>query len=495
MDMTNTTTTLASLLLGSFLLAGCSQVKPQVDFARTRHLIEESTGVPVAYDPDEPPLTKNQLDAMLTDGLSLDDALHLSLLNNRGLQRAFMEIGVRNADWVQSGLLSNPTLGLSLQFPGGGGRTNFQAALAQNIVDLWQIPTRKRQTQKALDETVLRIARLAGELTADAKSAYFKAVAAKEQLTVARENLELVQKSYDAIKAQREVGTASPLDQNLARGQVLAAELTTRNARLEMANAKRRLGKHLSLGRNIDELALTDTLPEMPPESLEPERLVDLARTTRLDLRALAASTESARAKLKLEHQKVFPNVSLGILFERTDQPPSSGGTTAADLLSSALTGETPMFNTGGDDPVVDTITGPTLSMTLPIFDQNQAQIARSHYLYVQTLRAFENLYLNVAQDIRISFDASTTAFATVAFFRDQVLPQSEKNLEFARTSYTAGQASILALLDAQRFLLEARRGYISVRLEAATALSDLERAVGLPVQKMGEISSAPEDG
>ena len=113
----------------------------------------------------------------------------------------------------------------------------------------------------------------------------------------------------------------------------------------------------------------------------------------------------------------------------------------------------------------------------------------------MQTLRAFENLYLNVAQDIRISFDASTTAFATVAFFRDQVLPQSEKNLEFARTSYTAGQASILALLDAQRFLLEARRGYISVRLEAATALSDLERAVGLPVQKMGEISSAPEDG
>ena len=102
---------------------------------------------------------------------------------------------------------------------------------------------------------------------------------------------------------------------------------------------------------------------------------------------------------------------------------------------------------------------------------------------------------MNVAQDIRISFDASTTAFETVAFFRDQVLPQSEKNLEFARTSYTVGQATILTLLEAQRLLLVAERGYVRVRLDAATALTDLERAVGLPVQKMGGIGSAPEDG
>ncbi|MCH7491927.1 MAG: hypothetical protein IID05_14685, partial [Gemmatimonadetes bacterium] len=63
MKTTNATTTVASLLLGSVLLAGCSQVTPQADYARTWHLIAESTGIPMTHVPDEPPLTEEQLDA------------------------------------------------------------------------------------------------------------------------------------------------------------------------------------------------------------------------------------------------------------------------------------------------------------------------------------------------------------------------------------------------------------------------------------------------
>ena len=133
-------------------LVGCAQVKPQADFAQARQLFTQSTGLTDIYDPDQPLLTPEELQAVLADGLSLQEALRVALLNNRKLHAAFMSIGVAKADWVQSGLFSNPTFAFSAQFPEGGGRSNIQASVAQNIVDLWQIPRRKAIARAALDE-------------------------------------------------------------------------------------------------------------------------------------------------------------------------------------------------------------------------------------------------------------------------------------------------------------------------------------------------------
>ena len=128
--------------------------------------------------------------------------------------------------------------------------------------------------------------------------------------------------------------------------------------------------------------------------------------------------------------------------------------------------------------------------MTLPIFDQNQAQIAKAYYLYQQNLKAYEELYLNIAQDIRMAADRTETAAGNVVFYRDEIVPQAERNLTFARDSYNAGQTSILALLEAQRLLLAAKQNYIEVRLEAASAVADMEAAIGVSTDRILESAS-----
>ena len=45
---------------------------------------------------------------LLAQPLSADDAVQIALLNNRGLQASFEELGVSEADLVQSGRLPNP---------------------------------------------------------------------------------------------------------------------------------------------------------------------------------------------------------------------------------------------------------------------------------------------------------------------------------------------------------------------------------------------------
>ncbi len=99
------------------LAISCAQVEPRADFDQARELVEESTGRDEVFDPYAPALTAEELEAILADGLSLDEALRLALVNNRDLQAEFQEIGVAHADWVQSRLLSNPSLDVLLRFP------------------------------------------------------------------------------------------------------------------------------------------------------------------------------------------------------------------------------------------------------------------------------------------------------------------------------------------------------------------------------------------
>ncbi len=459
------------LTLVAVLLAGCAQVRPKADYERARQWVTESTGAGDVYDPEAPGLTDLQMDAYLMDGLTLEEAVRITLLNNRRLHAEFLSIGVAKADWVQAGLFENPAIGLSAQYPEGGGVSNLQASIAQNIVDLWQIPKRKRAAQADLDATVLRIAYAATTLVTQTKEAYFQAVAADESLRLAEANLKVTAQSHDAIKIRRQAGAASDLDENLARGQVLSAEIGVRSARLAAANAKRRLAGQMCIARTIDKITLTDPLlSEIGP--LDAERLVEVARKRRLDLRALEAVAQARLADLGVQKRGVFPDVSAGAMFQRNERRDADTG-------------------------AIKTILGPSLSMALPLFDQNQAQIAKAQYLYWQEIKRYEAEYLQAIQEIRTAVDQAQTALANTAYYQQEVVPQAERSLEFSRDSYLAGQTSILTLLEAQRSLLESRRGDIAVRLELATAIFELEQRVGEQIGRdpaAAGVTSKPAD-
>ena len=468
-------------------LAGCGRVRPQEDFARTRELISATTGLTEIYDPAAPLMTEDERDALLEDGLTLAEALRVTLLNNRRLHAEFMSIGVAKADWVQAGLLSNPTLALSVQFPEGGGRSNLQASIAQNIVDLWQIPKRKQLARADLNETVLRIAHLATTLAADTRAAYVRAAAAQASLALARENLEATGKSHAAVQAQREAGTASPLDENLARGPLLSAQIELRNARLALVNAKRSLASLMSLGVVLDDVELADPLPDRPVDVPDPQTLIDRARKNRLDLRALQRAIESRQARLGLERRSVIPEISLGPAFERLERRALPGRTVGADAARASLANLAPTApdiqsateRDAARREEIDTIFGAALGMTLPVFDQNRAQITKARYLYRQQCKLYEALYLQVAQEVLMAADRALNALANTNDYRNELVPQARKNLEFATASYEAGHTSILTLLEAQRALLEARKQQIAAQREAAVALSDLDQATG----------------
>lgn len=469
---------------------GCAQVNPTADYGRGAEEIKAATATDAVYHPNEEAEAGRRVREILRDGLTAEDAVRVALLNNPTLQAAFYRIGTARADVVQSGLFSNPSLALSVQFPEGGGRSNLQASLAQNIVDLWQIPVRKRVAEATLTETVLSISRDGVRLAADVKAAYFAAVAADRNLAIAKENLDVTRHLLNVTRALQKAGAVGELDVNLARSPVLTAELDVRSARLGADTERRRLAILLGLTDRGTDLQLIEALPQPPDVSPPPEQMVEVALGARLDLRAARQARTAAEQRVREEYLKVFPDIELGPFLERNESRALPGRNILADTARASVAAgglTAPDIQSRGQRDEerrqeINSILGPALTMTLPIFDQNQAQIAKAEYEYRQALKQLDAIERAIVQEARQSADRAETAWEIARFYEDEVVPQAQRALDLSDTSYRAGKTSIVTVLEAQRTLLAARRSAVDAMREAAEAIADLERTTGRPL-------------
>lgn len=484
--------------LGFAVLGGCVTVNPRPDYARVARHVTEATGQEEVYRPENDQRIPRLVEELIRDGITADETVQICLLNNPTLQAAFMDVGMARADVVQSQLLSNPSLGIALQLPSGGGLANLEAGLAQNLAELWRIPARKRAAERSLDRAVLDLARQAAGLAVNAKVAYYQAVGADEQYRITRQNLEIAQTLLEMTLARQQAGVTNELEVNLSRALALDAELSVESARLAAADARRALATLLGVTMDVDELPLVDKLPEIPPRTPEVERLVDIATRWRLDIQAARQALFAAEARLQQEYRSVFPIVELGVALERGERERSHG---SRDLL--ADTARASIANAGLTAPEIeprskqrrntDFIIGPSLSLELPIFDQNQAEIAKAKYAYERASKTLEALDRAVVQEVRSAADRAFSAWKLVQMCRDRFIPLAQSNLDLSREAYRAGRVSFLSVLEAQRFFLDSRSRYVTAATTAATSIPELERITGLPFPALvAEVDVAP---
>lgn len=469
---------------------GCAMVNPRPDYERAGKTIAEATGSESWFRPDENDAGAMRVRELLQEGITCDEAVQICLINNPTLQAAFFEIGFARADLVQSGLFSNPTLALSVAFPEGGGRSNIQATFAQNIVDLWQIPIRKRSSQRLLDAAILDVARQASQLAVDTRSAYFTAIAADQALLIAKENVAIAEQLLDAANARQKAGAVGELDVNLARGAVYGAELEMQRARLDASAAKRRFATLLGLTEIADTLQLASEALLPPMVELDAEMIVQIALSNRLDVQAVQMEAEAKLHRIKLEIAKIIPEFSIGVYNERNESRGIPGRNVLADTArASVAAGQltAPEIESRGQRNLersqkIDNIFGPAFNLTIPLFDQNQAQIAKARFAYQQSALQLEALQRLVIQSVRQGVDAAQTARRVADYFHEKMLPQTQSNLDLSRQSYQAGRASLIVLLDAQRILLATRRDAVVADRESAITWAELERLVSRPI-------------
>lgn len=115
---------------------------------------------------------------LLKRPLTADGAVQIALLNNRGLQAAYNELGVAEALMVEASLPPNPQF--TLQEIGGIAEFEIERRIIANILALATLPARAAIAADRFHQAQLHAAEETLRLAAETRRHYLRAVAARE---------------------------------------------------------------------------------------------------------------------------------------------------------------------------------------------------------------------------------------------------------------------------------------------------------------------------
>lgn len=451
-----------SWLVGAALLAGgCASIQKERGHAEVAALVEERLGRKTRWNqgtPEDAEVARH-LDALLKEDLTSDHSVEVALLNNPALQATYEDLGVSQADMVQAGLLSNPTLDGSIGFPiSGRGVSEHEVSLVQDFVDLFTLPLRKRVAREQFMADTLRVAHEALATAAKVRKAFSEVQALQQLMELRRMALQAAVAAADLSARLRTAGNITELE--LASEQAAAEGVRLELAEVELAlvEARENLNRLMGLWGPRTQWTLSEKLPPLPDQEVSLAHLESLAIRQRLDIAAARKQVMLLWNALELARSaRFFGRVEVGV-HEHQD----------------------------ADGP---RLFGPTLSLELPIFDQRQALIARLEAQHRQGERRLMELSVNTRSEVRAA-RARLLALRLVADrYRRVVLPLREKVVEQSQLQYNAMQIGLFQLLSAKRDQVEAYQGYIEAVRDYWMARADLEQLVGGRLQ---EGSAAP---
>ncbi|MBI4879858.1 MAG: TolC family protein [Planctomycetes bacterium] len=450
------------------VLAACASLDPRPDVDRASRTVRERSFFATGW---EAPWPRELEDWDGASPLSVGRAVVLSLKNNREIRRQVELIGAGRADLVQAGLLPNPVLSVALRFPmdPASGSSQAGASVVQDLVSLWLRPRRTESAEARLNEAVLALSDRSLRLVADVKQSHAKVVYGQRALELTHDSLVTVDRSIEVLERRIQGGEGTRLDVNRARQQHVVLEAGFKRQERDLAKEKRvllRLVGFAAAGAEwvASEDGVDDQAGQEPSlaESLDEKGVIALAATQRLDVAAALAVVEANAADLNIEELSRVESLGLGLTFEQTEDK--------ARFL------------------------GPDVEIHVPIFDMNQAQIAKAGSAAKAALINYEAVVQQAVAQARGAYIEARTSTDIAHMYRHRVLAVAEENLTLAEATLKAGQDDVTVLLSAQQSLIEARQSVNSLLLEAALARIELEYAVGGRLTPTSTNVVRPED-
>ncbi len=135
----------------------------------------------------------------------------------------------------------------------------------------------------------------------------------------------------------------------------------------------------------------------------------------------------------------------------------------------------------GGTQPIQDVFhyVGAGVSITLPVRNQNQGNIAAALASTTAAQRRLAFVTLMIRQEVTAAFLQSEATQRALDIYTQGVREVARQNLEVVRQTYELGRTSLLDLIAEQRRYIDIETGYTEALKQAYDAVVDIERAVG----------------
>lgn len=392
-----------------------------------------------------------------TKPLDVETAVQIALLNNKGLQAAYADLGDSAADAWQSTMFINPTVSIGTT---GIGTPELQAfktiegmittnilALATKNRDMAIADTRFRQAQLIAAVKTLQVA-------ADTRRAWIGAVASWENVG----QLQHAQATADAASelAEKLGETGAMAKGAQAREHVFVAELAgeTAKARLSARLAKEELTRLMGLWGSDLDYQVPNSLPPLPKsvvrrDTIEAEALrnrIDL-QIAKLDLEATARSyglTEATRYVTDLE-------ILTGFETEREIEDDETKTRTTAQV---------------------------ELEFAIPIFDTGKARMRKSELAYMRAANLLAEKAVNVRSEARSTYEAYRSHYDIARHYRNNVVPLRTKVEEESLLTYNGMISNTFELLADTRDKINSTLLSVNAKRDFWLAEADLAPAI-----------------
>jgi outer membrane protein TolC len=428
-------------------LGGCASFSPDGGLNDVSRLTQTRTGVAVQLSKGAPTDDERaKIGALLGQPLTPDSAVQIALLNNRDLKVALAELGVAEADFVESGRLSNP--GVSFSRVSGGSVTEVDRGISFNIASLIALPMRLGIERNRFEQGKLAAALQATTIAGETRRAFFEAVAAQQTAEFMEQVNQSAQASAELASRMKAVGNWSKLDQ--AREQVYYAETMAQlaRARLDVTTTRERLAQLLGLDDNQLAFPLPTRLPDLPKAPREVGSAEAQAFSQRLDVQIAQRDTQATADALGLTRATGFINVfDAGYADKSTTGSPRERGY--------------------------------AISLELPIFDWGAARTARAEALYMEAVHRTAAAAIRARSEVRQAYAAYRTNYDLAVHYRDEVVPLRKSISDEMLLRYNGMLASTFELLADARDQMVSVNAAINAQRDFWIADTTLQAVIG----------------
>ena len=432
----------------TLVATGCASINPQAGFTEVSTDVEQRIGNRVHWYTGSPEdaQAKQSIQDLLSEPLTVESAVQISLLNNHALQAEYANLGISQADLVQAGLLKNPILELTRLKPRDSGEDDqaLDVELRFEFLDILLIPLRKKVAAQEYEAAKQQVTATVLDHAARTRKAFYALQTASQMENMFGEIQESAKASLEIASRLHKIGNINDGTYDSFTLAEKEANLTLAEAGLATRTSREQLNQLMGLAGNQTQWTIKGGLAPIPIKPVDLTNIEQRAIDNSLDLAMLKHQVQAVAERAGIENvESIINDLELGYVWDR--EPDGAWND------------------------------GPKLEVRVPIFDLGFARRARVKAQLQQIMSRQYARTIAIQTNARMLADRLRSNREIVEQYIETILPLNRSIKDFSLLNYNAMQIDVFKLLRAHEKQVTSYQRFVNALSNYWMARADLE--------------------
>jgi len=393
--------------------------------------------------------------------VNITQAVQEAIDHNLGLLADHYNISIADARIITAKLRPNPVVSAGMDYidflraftpSNSGGPTEYNLRTDFLLERGGKRERRIEVAQGAREVAQLQLLNTTRTLVLDVQNAFVDVQQAKDNLALARENLQAFQSIVDVNATRVRAGDLAKVE--LVRTQVAALQFqnAVRQAEAKLTTAATKLQNLMGRSRPAADFDVVGDL-RRDSEPVILENVTTQALDLRPDLQALRKDQARSQAEIRSQLAQGKVDFTIGAEYHRE-------------------------FHNGNANAL-----GVFFQAPLPVWNRNQGEIERARREQEQIVARIRAAEADLRTEVRNAWTQYNTSRGLLESIERDLLGQAREVRDTMEYSYRRGEASLVEFLDAQRAFNEARQSANDARADFARSLYTIDAISGKAVR------------